>query len=254
MMKFHWITSSGLSRALVTCLLSLTMLAACAKSVVPVSLHGVNYSGETFSYVVADPNNPKNTGGGELIEPYATGGTMCCIDLPRKWHSGIKLRIESTHWLGNLANNTLREVPGTHLVDVPRYMGGEPGELWVLRAADGAISLVSSDFQPDHPKWPGKVKGWPVPSLEYQRERWDLYIKHQEDFLEAYERLLSNLDSSPEEAAREAWGTSSHYDKKALVGYSGPDDVAFRKKLKDEYETGIQEIRTEIARLQKGRP
>jgi hypothetical protein len=36
------------------------------------------------------------------------------------------------------------------------------GELWVLRGADGSMSVVSSDFQPDHPNWPGRVKDWPV--------------------------------------------------------------------------------------------
>jgi len=53
---------------------------------------------------------------------------------------------------------------------------GKPGELWVVRQADGSFGVVSSDYQPDHAKWPGAVKGWPVPTLEYKRKSFDVYI------------------------------------------------------------------------------
>lgn len=43
------------------------LLVACSKPL-PVSIHGVNYTVEPFSYVLTDPSDPKNTIGGELIE------------------------------------------------------------------------------------------------------------------------------------------------------------------------------------------
>jgi hypothetical protein len=254
MMNFDWFISLRLRHVLPVCFLSLTMLSACAKPNVPVNLHGVNYGAETFTYVIVDPKNPKNTGGGGLIEPYSAGGTMCCIDLPKKWHGGIKLTIESTHWQENPNDESLREVAGTHLVDVPQYADGRPGELWVLRAADGRIALVSSDFQPDHPKWPGKVKGWPVPSLVYQREQWDKHIDHQMSFVRALEELSALLNTSPDKAAEEEWAHALEYNKKSLSDYDGPNDERYREALRRGYEVGLQRTWREVKRLQEGRP
>jgi hypothetical protein len=253
-MKFDWFTSLARRLAPGICFLCMTMLSACAKSTVAVSLHGVNYSGETFSYIVVDPSNPKNTGGGGLIDAYSAGGTVCCIDLPKKWRAGMKLTIESTHWLGKLADETLHEVSGINSVDVPQYKDGKPGELWVLRDANGAISVVSSDFQPDHPKWPGEMKGWPVPSITYQREQWDKYIDHQMSFVRALEELSVQLKTSPDKAAEEEWAHALQYNKKSLSGYDGPTDDKYREAIRRDYEVGLQRTRAEVKRLQEGRP
>ncbi|MDB5935882.1 MAG: hypothetical protein JWQ01_3226 [Massilia sp.] len=244
----------GWRRVLAACCLSIPMLVACAKPNLPVSLHGVNYSGETFSYIVADPDDPKNTGGSGLIEPYAAGGTDCCYELPKKWRPGLKVSIRYTHYVGKLADKSLHDVVENQLIDVPRYADGKPGELWVLRTATGALDLVSSDFQPDHPKWPGRVKGWPVPSLAYQRERWDLYITHEKGGVKLYEKLLGQLNSAPDQEAAEAWDYSLENDRKALVGFSGPTDVKFRSQLRFEYEEGLKRSRQQLEQLTRGRP
>lgn len=243
-----------LHRLLGVCYLFVPILVACAKPTLPVSIHGVNYSAEVFSYVMVDPDNPKNTGGGELIDPFAAGGTLCCYELPREWHAGMKVTINTTHWLRKLADGSLREVEGRYSVEIPTYPQGKPGELWVLRAADGTMGLVSSDFQPDHPNWPGKFKGWPVPSLAYQRERWDLYINHQMGFIRGLEQLSRELDSDPDSAAKNEWEHSLEYDKKSLKGFDGPADARYRRRLKQEYEQGLKETWAEVKRLQKGRP
>ena len=235
-------------------LLSLPLLVACGKSALPVSIHGVNYSVEPFSFELRDPNNPKNRGDGELVDSYAAGGTTCCYELPKKWQPGLKVMIQSKHWLGKAADDSLHDVAGTQVIDLPRYPDGKPGELWVLRAANGTMDIVSSDVQPDHPKWPGKVKGWPVPSLAYQRQRYDLYIEHQQTFINALERLTAKLIASPDEAAQEMWDHSSEYNKKELIGFDGPFDPKYRAKLKREYAEGLEQTLAEIARLQKGRP
>jgi hypothetical protein len=229
------------------------MLVACSKPL-PVSIHGVNYTVEPFSYVVTDPNDPKNTGGGELIESYSAGGTMCCYELPRKWQPGIKVSVRSAHWVGKSADDSLRQIVTTHLMEVPRYADGKPGELWVLRSADGSIDLVSSDFQPNHPEWPGKVKGWPIPSITYKRERWQIEFDHQMSFLKSYEESEAQLISSPDDAAQEEWDTLSEYDHKSLAGFSGARDIEFRKKMERDNKEGIARVRARLQQLERRRP
>lgn len=236
------------------CFFCAPILAACGKSSLPVSIHGVNYSVEPFSFVLNDPVDPKNQGGGELVDSYAAGGTTCCYELPKKWRPGIKVSIQSKHWVGRSADASLHDIDSTHLVEIPKYEDNKPGELWVLRAADGSMNIVSSDFQPDHPKWPGTVKGWPIPSLAHQRERWDLYIRHQQDFIIALEELTSKYRADPNLAAQEEWDHAVKYDRNSLAGYEGPRDPHYRAKLKEEYAKGLEQTRGEIRRLQKGRP
>jgi len=237
------------------CALTALVLCACEKPTVDVSLHGVNYSNEAFSYNVRDPAVPDDSGsGGELIDRFAAGGTTCCATLPRTWRPGIKLQVNTTHWLKQLPDGSLPEVKETRVVEVPPYVDGKPGELWVLRAADGSISVVSSDFQPDHPKWPGKVKGWPVPSLEYRRERWQLLKQHEEDVLSVFQSLLTKLEKTPEIRAKEAWEYAMKKNPSSLKKFSGPDDPHYLAALKEDYLDGLNDSREKLERLMESQP
>jgi len=240
--------------SVLSCCISLLLITGCEKPTVDVSVHGVNYSGETFSYYVADPTMPHKTAGGELIDPFSAGGTTCCVMLPRKWRSGIKLQVRMTHWLEARPDGSLPEVKQLFVVDVPPYINGKPGELWVLREADGKASVISSDFQPDHPKWPGKMKGWPVPSLEYRRERWHLVEQHQLDFVNAYSSLLKGLENSPRASVKDAWEHAKKYEPRSLKDFSGPDDPNYIASLKREYMNGLKESQRELAKLKEMRP
>jgi hypothetical protein len=239
---------------LIYCCIGAVLLVACEKPTVSVNLHGVNYSGETFSYDVADPATPDKAAGGELIDPFGAGGTTCCVTLPRKWHPGIKLQVRTTHWLKKLSDGSLPEIKQQNLVDVPPYADGRPGELWVLREADGKVSVVSSDFQPDHLKWPGKVKGWPVPSLEYRRERWEVYKKYEEEGVELYLRLLDDLNKSPQEEVLEAWQHTKKYDPLSLKQFSGPNDPRYLIFLKRHYVEGLERSHEKLKRIMEERP
>jgi hypothetical protein len=230
------------------------ILTACAKNQPAVSVHGFNYSGEAFSYVVTDPQNAKNKAGGELIEPYAAGGTMCCYEMPIKWRLGMKVSIQSTHWVGKLADNTLRSVATTDLVEIPRYSDGKPGELWVLRAENGSMTVVSSDFQPDHAKWPGHVKGWPVPSLAHQRTQYERYINYEKQGVALFQSLLTELSSSPDTRSNEAWNFALKHDADSLKGYSGPGDERYRDWLRRDYEEGLAEAQGKLQQLEMRRP
>lgn len=235
-------------------LLGVSLMSACAKPTVGVNLHGVNYTGDTFSYWVMDPANPEQGSGGELIDPFGAGGTMCCATLPRKWRPGIKLTVRTTHWLKAHPDGSLPEVKQVHVVEIPKYIDDKPGELWVLRNADGSLSVVSSDLQPDHAQWPGNVKGWPVPSLEYQRERWELYRKHEADGVELYLSLLDDLRKAPEKAAKESWDHTKQYYPSELAEFSGPEDPKYRHYLIRHYEEGLERSRHLLKQVMDARP
>lgn len=149
---------SFLPIALTACTV-LTSLPSSSKSGVSVNIHGVNYTADSFQYVLVDPKDPSNTGGGEHIGPFSAGGIMCCYELPNQWTPGIKVLVQATHWNKKDADGKLQEIRQVHMVEVPPYVGGKPGELWVLRTKEGEIELVSSDFQPNHRDRPGRVKG-----------------------------------------------------------------------------------------------
>lgn len=236
------------------CLPVISALMACSRGPVPVSIHGVNYSEEPFSYVLEDPANKENTGGGELVDSYAAGGTMCCYELPSKWHPGLKVKVTARFWVGELANNTLNELPLSAMADVASYPSGKPGEIWVIRRSNGIMELVISDVQPDHPNWPGAIKGWPVPSVEFQRKVWDIYIKNEQGAIRAFEALQIELKSAPDEAARKEWERAAEYRRESLAGFTGPNDPRYRAKLAVNTEEMLEICRAELTRLQKGRP
>jgi hypothetical protein len=217
-----------------------------------VSLHGVNYSDREFSYFIADPANPQKTIGGEHIAPFAGGGTTCCAVLPWKWKPGTKVRLTTTHWLKKLPDGSLPEVTEEHEVEVPEY--AEAGELWVIRDGDGKISVVASNVQPDHPGWPGKIKGWPVPSLEYQRERWELYRKHEASGVELYQSLLKKLEQDPEKEAREDWEYTKERNPTELAGFTGPEDPRYIQYLRKDYTDGLKRSKARLQAIMEAKP
>jgi hypothetical protein len=247
--------SSSLSRSLLGFwLLIAILLAGCEKPTVDVNIHGVNYKDDAFSYYVADPTRLESAAGGELIDAFSAGGTACCFTLPRIWRPGIKVQISTTHWLPKLPDDSLPEVKETRVVEVPRYVDGKPGELWVVRAEDGGISVISSDVQPDHERWPGQVKGWPEPSLEYRRERWELYRHYEEGGVELYTSLLSQLASSPEAEAKEAWEHAKENEPASLKGFAGPEDPRYRSALKAHYLEGLERSQRRLKNVMEARP
>jgi hypothetical protein len=236
------------------CLLGGLLLTACGKSTVSVSLHGVNYTVEPFTYMVMDAESPDKIGGGEHIDSFSAGGTTCCATLPRKWQPGIKLQINTIHRLKPRQDGSLPEVKQRHVVEVPKYVDGKPGELWVLRNADGSVGVVSSDFQPDHVRWPGKVKGWPVPSLEYQRERWELFRKHEADGVASFLSALAELAENPEKHFKENWEHTQEHHPDDLRGFSGPSDPKYREFLKKRFEDGLAQSRMRLKTVMDEKP
>ena len=168
---------------------------------------------------------------------------MCCFTLPSRWKAGLKVQVRSTHWLPKNDKDEIPEVEKVYTVDVPPYANGKVGELWVLRTSDGGIEVVSTDLQPDHPQWPGKVKGWPVPSKEYMRERRALAIKWAQETVDSYRASIAKLYSAPEAARKEAWEVDNKSLRNEVATFKGPEDPAYDRYLKKRYQEGL--IRSE---------
>lgn len=262
-------------------LLSLQLLTACAKGgAAGVNIHGVNYTDREFSYRVEDPTNPKNHGGGEMVDAYSAGGTLCCYELPRQWRPGLQIEVHTIRWKDKLDDDVRvprEEIREAHLVEVPPYKG-KPGELWVLLQADGRVAVVSSDLQPDHPEWPGAIKGWPVPSVEFMRKQWDMYITDAESSLRSSQESLAELETSPARMAKEVWDqrqeaiapyakrldanlpsrTNAQDEAKKyrdqLSKFTGPEDPGFIELLKSEDRHFIDFFQKKVDRLKKERP
>ncbi|GAB3459531.1 hypothetical protein GCM10027321_17500 [Massilia terrae] len=217
-------------------------------------MHGVNYRGDEFSYLLIDPNNPDDSNAGEHIDSFAAGGTTCCYPLPKQWRPGIKVRIRLTHWLPKDKDGHLPEVIAEQTAEVPPYVDGKPGELWVLRGEDGTVSVVSSDYQPDHPRWPGQVKGWPVPSLEYRRTRWELIRHYKKTDVDLFVTLLDQLKKDPNKRAAEAWADAEQYDRASVAKFSGPQDPRYLAYLNEEYKQGLMDSTRELQRFEETRP
>ncbi|MGV8866490.1 MAG: DUF3304 domain-containing protein [Janthinobacterium svalbardensis] len=244
---------NGLKRVALAGTLVLPMLASCNDSNdVPVNVHGINYSDQEFTYVLQDPLRPSNQAGGETIGRYGAGGTMCCFTLPEKWRPGIKVNIQYTYYLPKKPDGSLPEIRKSTVVELPHY--DEPQELWVLRNADGSMSIVSSIYQPDHPKWPGKIKGWPVPSLEYRRERWGLLMEHQLIYLRTSESLLDELQKNPEKITKEFWSSEMVSDRDLPSKFKGSNDPKYILYLKSTYKESINNANEQIYNLKRNKP
>ncbi|MBB3222024.1 DUF3304 domain-containing protein [Pseudoduganella umbonata] len=227
---------------------------AASKNAVSVSLHGVNYTDRPFEYVVIDQENPSNSGGGEHIAPFSAGGIVCCYTLPRQWSPGIQVQVRATYWLPKTADGKLPEITKVHTVDVPKYVDGEVGELWVLRTKEGNIEVVSSNHQPNHPSWPGKIKGWPEPSVDYQREGWAILKNIAEVHVRNYRKLIDKIEKTPLQHSQESWNFAKEYNKKEIANFKGPDDPAYLEYLKSDYAEGLKNSEEELKEIMKRKP
>jgi hypothetical protein len=223
---------------------------------VGVSLHGVNHTDETFSFYLRDPENPEMISGGSgLIDPYGASGITCCAVLPREWHPGLKLKIHTTHYLEKQSEgSTIPEIKEVIEAEVPRYVDGKPGEIWVLRKADGKVEVVSSDYQPDHPNWPGAIKGWPVPSIEYRRERWELHRKLKTHEVQIFTEALEELETSPLTQTREDWESTKSHSPYRLSGFSGPDDPLYIAERRIRYTEALESSKRDLQHIMEAKP
>ncbi len=238
------------------------LLAGCSKASEPtarvmtdtvsVNVHGLNYTAEPFRYVLVDPAN-SSIGSAEHISPFSSGGITCCFILPKRWQPGIRVNVKSTHWMPRTDKGDLPEVEKVYTVEVPTYPQ-VVGELWVLRTADGTIDLVISKVEPDHPQWPGKVKGWPEPSLAYQRERWKLFRDRAEYNVKIYRESLNEFRVYKKEHLQNSWDLQKEHQPSSIEKFSGPNDPAYAAYVEARDIEGLRQSQVELEKLLREKP
>lgn len=251
-MKRYIVLLSALALLLAGCSKATESTDLVQKNTVAVNVHGVNYTAEPFRYVLVDPAN-SSIGSAEHISPFSGGGITCCFVLPKRWRPGIRVNVQSTHWLSKTDKGDLPEVEKIYTAEVPAYPEGA-GELWVLRTAEGAIELVISNVEPDHPQWPGKVKGWPEPSLAYQRERWKLHLDLAENAVKTFRQSLDELETQKHAYLQGMWDLQKEHDRFAIEKFYGPGDPAYAEYQKKENTEGLRRSKQDLEQLLREKP
>ena len=147
-----------------------------------VAVRSINYSGKEVVLTVIDPKDRKNGGGGDALNPYSTGGTICCYSIPAEWRPGLQVIVKYNFYPDTVWHE--------QLVDIPPYPEGIAGEIWLAMHEDGRAEAVVSHFDPTRPEWPGRVKGRPLASKEYALKLRADRLEYQRGILETMERGL----------------------------------------------------------------
>ena len=87
----------------------------------------------------------------------------------------------------------------------------------------------------------GEIKGWPVPSVEYQRTIHARLVEEAQSDIDLYESLLAGLKNMPVEQGKEACDHRRVSDADSLKAYLGSEDPAFHAMQRDDYQRGLVE-------------
>lgn len=226
------------------------LLAACGSlkgtdSKTGVGIGSVNYSDQPITYALSDPNNPSSVGG-EPVDPFGAGGLVCCFSLPETWQPGIKVRVQIF--------DTNRKEVKDEVVDLPPYVDGMPGQLWAVLYQDGSVDVFSSEYGPRHAKWPGRIKGWPVPTVEYRRKRWELHLELKKDSLHAAQELIQQLQEDPEKELKKSWEFNQRYRSKDIKSFYGPDDPRYKEFLIKDYKSFLDNAQQQVDDWMRKKP
>lgn len=221
-MKLQHVLPIALSLLLTSCSVPLTKDAKAG-----VEISGVNYSDQPITYAISDPADA-GSAGAEPLDPFAGGGIMCCYRLPEKWQPGIKVRVQIF--------DTRRDPVKDEIVELPPYVDGKPGRIWVVHYQDGSVDVLTSDYGPPHAKWPGKVKGWPVPTVEYRRALWEKELDFKKSDVKAAQELLNLFKKNPDEYLKRAWENDSQHQQEKIKRFSGPKDPAYKEYVLKDHE------------------
>lgn len=126
---------------------------------VTVSVDQVNYNPDLeIQYSVFDlsSNTPAAAIAGGLVTPMEAGGAKnCCVELPKTWHAGIKIKVQ---W--QEADKEIKPTIYQQTLELPRYE--QPGDVYVVFYPDHQVEVLASPVEPGHAKWPGKIKAPPL--------------------------------------------------------------------------------------------
>jgi hypothetical protein len=206
----------GLAACMATLLASCTSAQLEKPKSLGASVRSINYSGKEVQLTVADPLDKSNRSGGDALNPYGSGGTICCFRIPADWVPGYKVIVKYSIY----PDQTWHE----QLVDVPPYAGGIAGDIWLAMHEDGRAEAVVSTFGPTRPEWPGRVKGRPVASKEYMAKVKQDSLLREKSLLVGMEQALKDGtgDLTPEQIDRLKRAIESTRKRILLMGEDVP--------------------------------
>ena len=191
----------------------LVLLAGCsslgAGQQLGATLTAVNYTDWPFDWVgVARVAEPEKAMAADRVTAFGASGQMCCVSLPAKWQPGMELVVQTQD--GTRAKNSdewdKEKIPTIkHRVAVPRYDSSDVGTVWVQLLPGGKVELVVSRFDPTHAQWPGKVKGWPQPTVEFRRKIWSEELARERKLLNTMQEALKRTDIPLEKRKKMEW-------------------------------------------------
>lgn len=175
-------------RAVGSVVCAATLLASCASAQpekpksLGAAVRSINYSGKEVELTVADPLDKSNRSGGDALNPYSSGGTICCFRIPAEWRPGYQVIVRYSFF----PDETWHE----QLVDVPPYAEGIAGDIWLAMHEDGRAEAVVSNLGPGRAEWPGRVKGRPIATEEYMEKKRRKFLDTQKGLLQGMEEAL----------------------------------------------------------------
>jgi len=224
---------------------------------VPASVSGVNYTDQDIRYRLFDPKDPKQAVvTSEEIGPFAAGGVICCYDVPKTWAPGIQVGVILQSYDNRAGDYRPRQ---TFIVDLPPYdKSGKAGDVWFINYPDGTVGVVSTAYRPNGDEWPGKIKGWPKPSLAFQRELWERDMRLAQESLRASKKSMDEFDQDPSASLKKKWDFYLEEKKqkrppKELQMFTGPADPEFLIHERQWKEKSLQYSREKVEHLMRVR-
>lgn len=226
------------------------LLCACAtpiqkkEKLAGTTIRSLNYSAREVAYIsVEEPDNPNGGGGGEALNPYGSGGYMCCFAVPSVWRPDFQVVVTYQFYPEKEYHKAL--------LSVPPYPDGKAGDIWLIVHADESAEAVVSLYGPSRDEWPGKVKGYPVPSREYRLKLWERDVKHTKADLDNSKTSLAEFSL---EDAKDYWEFQTKRGEKELQKFTGYDDLAYGEYIKDKHRKSIEFFSKRLDYLLRNKP
>jgi hypothetical protein len=222
-----------------------------------VSINGLNYSGDSVVFGVKNPDRHLAESGGDAMDPYRQAGVQCCYELPRIWRPGIRITINAVIYPVDESKPDLPSLPRyekTFEVEIPPYVDGKPGELWVIRTNEGEMRVISSNVGPRDEKWPAEFKLSPKPSTAYLRKQWNIRQHQVEVFYRIELENAARYKVEPEVVVQEQWDSYKRTRTLDLTKFQGPMDPAFVRLVEETLKKDIAASEEKLRNLMVSKP
>ncbi|MFC7420941.1 DUF3304 domain-containing protein [Iodobacter arcticus] len=210
------------------CILFVPLLFACQKEVssddealaaaskvpadsVTVSVDQVNYNADLeIKYTAFDVSggNPKEAVAGGIVVPLAAGGAKsCCVNLPKVWRPGIKIKVE---W--QEADKEIRPEIYRQTLELPRYQ--KPGDVYLVFYPEHQLEVLASPVEPSHLDWPGKIKAPPLEACMQKNTKKFCMQSLPKYAPNSQQQIAAEIRSNCQKESIKSDGDASGWDKK----------------------------------------